>query len=324
VAAEAAAVELDEWATITEESLRLPRLILLAADFPTTVTATVVFLHQQLGLDVQLRKFQAYRTAHETLVTVSQLYPPPEIEEFVLSPEVSEQRQERSERQRRQREGTTVSRLVEAGALEPGNRLQFRAPSAVLQAQLEPWLADKRERRWASWQDDTARPLVWEADEQAYSPTGLAKHILEEGADRTGDIQGPLYWIDEDGRSLVEIAQTLPPGGEVDPNLHLDRLAPGLRPVYESLNEALLGLGPDMTVRSRVKGFKYYCRRKLCDVLIHADHLSVYIRNLTPADDDTGLAVGGTGKYVHIQVHTVDEVQQLLPLLRGAYALQGT
>ena len=59
-------------------------------------------------------------------------------------------------------------------------------------------------------------------------------------------------------------------------------------------------------------------------MLIYADHLSVYIRNLTPADDDTGLAVGGTGKYVHTQVRTVDEVQQLLPLLGRAYALQGT
>jgi hypothetical protein len=50
-----------------------------------------VFLHEQLGLEVQLRKFQAYRTAQETLVTVSQLYPPPDVEEFVLSPEISEQ-----------------------------------------------------------------------------------------------------------------------------------------------------------------------------------------------------------------------------------------
>jgi hypothetical protein len=156
VAAETAA-ELEEWATLTEESLRLPRLILLATDFPATVTATVVFLHQQLGLDVQLRKFQAYRTAQETLVTISQLYPPPDVEEFVLSPEVSEQRLERTERQRRQRETTTVSRLVEAGVLEPGDRLQFRAPGAELQAQLEPWLADQPQRRWASWQDDTGK-----------------------------------------------------------------------------------------------------------------------------------------------------------------------
>jgi predicted transport protein len=82
-----------------------------------------------------------------------------------------------------------------------------------------------------------------------------------------------------------------------------------------------------MSVRARVKGFKYYRRRKLCDVLVHADHLSVYIRDLTPEDDDTGLAVSGTGtyggKYVHTQVRTVDQVQQLLPLLQRAYMLQG-
>jgi hypothetical protein len=307
VAAETAVAELEEWATLTEESLRLPRLILLAADFPATLTATVVFLHQQLGLEVQLRKFQAYRTAQETLVTVSQLYPPPDVEEFVLSPEVSEQRLERTERQRRQREATTVSRLVEAGALEPGDRLQFRAPSAELQAQLEPWLAEKPERRWANWQDDTSQSLVWEADGEAYSPTGLAKLILEQGADRPGvHIPGPQYWLDEVGRSLAEIARTLPPGGEVDPGLHLDRLAPGLRPVYESLNRALLELGPDMTLRSRVRGFTYSRRRRLCNVLIYADHLSIYIRNLTPADDDTGLAVGGTAKYIHTQVRSVD------------------
>jgi predicted transport protein len=324
VSKETAAAELDEWATITEESLRLPRLILMATDFPITATATVVFLHQQLGLDVQLRKFQAYRTARETLVTVSQLYPPPDVEEFVLSPEVSEQRQERTERQRRQREANTVSRLVEAGALEPGTRLQFFAPSPDLQVQAEYWFREKPDRQWATWQDDTTQPLIWEADGQPYSPTGLASHILEEAAARTGAIQGPLYWLDVDsGQSLVEIAQTLVAEGEVDISLHLDRLSAALRPVYDALNQALLDLGPDMTTRSRVRSIKYYRRRKLCDVLIHSDHLSVYIRNLSPTDDDTGLAVGGTGKYVHTQVRTVDEVKQLLPLLRKAYGLQG-
>ena len=64
VDAETAEVELDEWAEITEESLRLPRLVLLATEFPQTVTATVVFLHQQLGFDVRLLAFHAYRTAN--------------------------------------------------------------------------------------------------------------------------------------------------------------------------------------------------------------------------------------------------------------------
>jgi hypothetical protein len=66
-----------------------------------------------------------------------------------------------------------------------------------------------------------------------------------------------------------------------------------LSPQERDASERLLCLGPDMTARSRVKGFKYFSRSKLCDVLIHGDHLSVYIRNLTPADDETGLAVVG-------------------------------
>lgn len=70
VDSDAAALELDEWATITEESLRLPRVVLMASAFPTTVTATVVFLHQQLGLDIRLLAFQAYKTAHDVLLTV--------------------------------------------------------------------------------------------------------------------------------------------------------------------------------------------------------------------------------------------------------------
>lgn len=40
VDAAAAAAELDEWATITEETLRQPRMILMASRFPKTVTAT--------------------------------------------------------------------------------------------------------------------------------------------------------------------------------------------------------------------------------------------------------------------------------------------
>lgn len=72
---ETAESELEKWAEITEESLRLPRLILLATEFPKTVTATVVFLHQQLGLDVRLLAFHAYRTANDVLLIVSQQLP---------------------------------------------------------------------------------------------------------------------------------------------------------------------------------------------------------------------------------------------------------
>jgi hypothetical protein len=67
------------------ETLANPRVVLLAADFPPTLTATVVWLNEQ-GVDFALRRFQAYRTVEETLLTVSQLYPVPDVEEFTIAP----------------------------------------------------------------------------------------------------------------------------------------------------------------------------------------------------------------------------------------------
>lgn len=220
VTAEQAAAALDEWAEITEGSLRLPRLVLMATEFPQTVTATVVFLHQQLGLDVRLLAFQAYRTANDFLLTVSQHYPPPGIEEFVLTPEVNEAQQAKSTRQRRQRETSTVSRLLDAGVLEVGERLEFRAPSDALQAEVVPWLDQEPARRYATWQEDPSTPLVWQVDGQPYSPTGLARLILEEAAGRTSQVQGPAYWITSSGQSLVQIAQVLPAAEKVTVEEH--------------------------------------------------------------------------------------------------------
>jgi hypothetical protein len=61
VSVEEAAAALEAWAEITEESLRLPHIVLMANGFPQTVTATVVFLHQQLGLDINCWYFRHIR-----------------------------------------------------------------------------------------------------------------------------------------------------------------------------------------------------------------------------------------------------------------------
>lgn len=321
-----AGAELDEWATITEDSLRIPRLVLMASEFPRTVTATLVFLHQQLGLDVQLLAFQAYQTGTDVLLTVSQHYPPPDVEEFVLSPEVNEARQQRSAKQSKKREATAVSRLLGADVLEPGAAIEFRCPIVGAEAEVAAWIAADPRRARASWQEDVAKPLIWEADGEAYSPTGLAAHILSEAAGRTSAIQGPACWVDSTGTTLVALADALPVGSEVPLEVHLDKLSDALRPVYEALDKGLRALGPDVTRQSRVKSLKYYGDRKLADLLIHNDHLSLYVRGLTtpPPDPRNLVARAEPGKYVHAKIRSLDDVAPLLDIVRPAYLAQAT
>jgi hypothetical protein len=70
---------------VSSETLRRPRIVLIAGSFPANVTATTVWL-TEMGLDIKLVRVQAYRTGANVLVTVSQHYPPPDVEEFTVAP----------------------------------------------------------------------------------------------------------------------------------------------------------------------------------------------------------------------------------------------
>jgi hypothetical protein len=67
------------------ETLRVPRIVLIAGSFPANVTATTVWL-TEMGLDITLTRVQAYRIDAGVVVTVSQHYPPPDVEEFTVAP----------------------------------------------------------------------------------------------------------------------------------------------------------------------------------------------------------------------------------------------
>ena len=67
------------------ENLAKPRIVLLASSFPPVVTATTVWL-TEMSLDITLMTFQAYRDNERVIVTVSQLYPVPDVENFTVAP----------------------------------------------------------------------------------------------------------------------------------------------------------------------------------------------------------------------------------------------
>lgn len=74
---------------LSSETLRSPRIVLIAGSFPTTLTSSVVWLGEQ-GIDFTLIQVGAYRLGNTHLVTVSQVWPPPEAEDFVVAPSRAE------------------------------------------------------------------------------------------------------------------------------------------------------------------------------------------------------------------------------------------
>lgn len=71
--------------TMTDETLRSPRIVIVAGSFPANVTATTVWL-SEMGLDITLVRMQAYETAGGVVVTVSQHYPPADGGAFLVAP----------------------------------------------------------------------------------------------------------------------------------------------------------------------------------------------------------------------------------------------
>jgi hypothetical protein len=69
----------------SEETLRRPRIVLIAGSFPTSVTATAVWL-TEMDISITLMRVQAYRAATDVIVTVSQLWPLAQAEDFVVAP----------------------------------------------------------------------------------------------------------------------------------------------------------------------------------------------------------------------------------------------
>ncbi|HZS94996.1 MAG TPA: hypothetical protein VFA78_09380 [Chloroflexota bacterium] len=104
--------------------LMQPRIVLLARDFSSTVTSSVVWLNEQ-GVEITLKRYRAYRTSsNETVVTISQYYPVLEVASFEVAPRL------------RARNARTITDLPEvawsAEDLELLASLSFEVPHAVL------------------------------------------------------------------------------------------------------------------------------------------------------------------------------------------------
>ncbi|MFI5741374.1 DNA-binding protein [Streptomyces anulatus] len=183
-----------EW---SPELLQRPRQVIIAADFPKQVTHCVVWL-SEMGLDIDLVQVGLWRVEGHLVAGFTKVYPTPEVEEFTLAPARVEGEAAAKKLQERSRSRNAVHVLVGAGLLPDGTRLLMTPRHGVTEAlrtEIRSWVAEGTGRAAATWTNDTAKPLVWDADGGSYSPTGLANHIFTSVTGRTADgIQGTTWW----------------------------------------------------------------------------------------------------------------------------------
>lgn len=144
------------------DSLRQPRIVLVAGSFRSTTTASVVWLNE-MGVDIRLVETRAYRAGNELILTASTVYPPPSAEDFAISPRLPQRAKVREAREQR-RETSVVKRLVTASAIPDGTTLTFRVGenrAGLDTAALSEWFAADPARSEASWVNDAVRALVW-------------------------------------------------------------------------------------------------------------------------------------------------------------------
>lgn len=69
---------------MSESTIRSPRIVLIASDFPPTVTAATVWLNEQ-GVEITLVRFRPYRLNDgSVIVSFARIFPPPDTEEFTI------------------------------------------------------------------------------------------------------------------------------------------------------------------------------------------------------------------------------------------------
>ena len=206
---------------LSQETLRKPRITLMARNFSPVVTASVVWLNE-MGVDITLVQISAFRSYvygtsgadNVPMISVSQIYPLREVEEFTISPERQLAR-EAADSKKRVQDASTVRRLVGAESVADGTIFTI-APrgdlSHDLRVQLDDWLHADPVRRTAHWQNRVNAPMVWDADKQSYTPSALVRHIVELATGVSRDFFGTQWWRDPAGWTLVELAGPLSGG----------------------------------------------------------------------------------------------------------------
>ena len=190
-----------------------PRIVLAAGSFGTEITAPVMWLIEEYGMDITCRRIEAYEHQGRVLLNSQQVIPVAEAEEYM-----TKRREKQEKQQQKSRRPAAINVLLGRGVLRPGERVKFD-PERIPADANRMWDEDD-DFWWATVTGETGQSdnVQWERDGKVYSFTGLTKEVLHElvGRDRDEALNGYKYWRhpEFDDRTLSELRSSEASGAE--------------------------------------------------------------------------------------------------------------
>ena len=194
------------------ETLRTPRIVLIAGAFPRIVSHTAVWL-SEMGLDVSLVQVSVWMAGEQVIGSFERLYPIVALEDFTLAPARQDAAAVKVKVEERTRRGRSLDRLAGADAISVGTELTIvpeTRVSADERSAILAWVAEDPARGRATYNGDTKLGLTWAVDGSTWSPSGLAVHIVEQVTGRRPPVLGgPRWWATPEGVTLRALADSV-------------------------------------------------------------------------------------------------------------------
>lgn len=170
----------------SDELLAVPRLVLVAEDFPGQVVTTVQWLATVApNLVIECHEYHLFKGEDgSTNVSFQRLFPVDDLSDRLLRPaSVKVENASRAVAENK-RGARSVSIITEFELIPEGGLMTLELESRVVSETasiVESWLAEDPIRERVRWTSHHSRPLIWEAFEEEgvqWSPTKLRNEIF--------------------------------------------------------------------------------------------------------------------------------------------------
>lgn len=199
-----------EW---TESLFTLPRLVLVAEEFPGQVLTTVQWLATVApDLTIACHEYHLFKDETGIFVSFQRIFPVDNLADRTLRPAPLDATGGVKEQlATNQRRAKSVSIIHEHSLIPEGAKITLQLETQVRREvvdQVYAWLEADPRRRNVTWVDDLTRPLVWEASDiplQRWTPSALRNEIFIKATGKPGTSSAADVWCYL-GRSLYSIA----------------------------------------------------------------------------------------------------------------------